>query len=271
MTRWHRLVLAPLLALGCLPLTSHAADASASGALPPGWEGVYNIEHGVILDPRVQHDEPDGLVPLNPDHGAAALERLLPWAREEMQASANYSAVDDLSAVCSPDGFFRQPTTVVGWMVLQAPKEVLLVSLFASVGVRRIYLTDRHPANLLPTWNGHSIGHWEGDTLVVDTIGFNDKSWLGSELQPHTEELHVVERIRSVNDGRALEIYTTVDDYKALRGPYSYSRYYRKTQQSFEEAAVSCNPELGDQAIWAYQRQQAILQLERNRRQGGKP
>src|SRR4029077_11000879 len=93
---------------------------------------------------------------------------------------------------------------------------ILPSTMLNVVGVRRIYLMDRHPAHLAASWLGHSIGRWEGDTFVIDTIGFNDKSWLMSGMEPHTEELHVVERVRAVGDGSLLEFRTTVEDRKAL-------------------------------------------------------
>ena len=66
--------------------------------------------------------------------------------------------------------------------------------------VRNIFTDGReHPKDLNPSWMGDSIGKWEGDTLVVDTVGFNDKTWLDNDGHPHTEDLHVVERIRRVN------------------------------------------------------------------------
>jgi len=62
---------------------------------------------------------------------------------------------------------------------------------------REVYLDGRaHPKDPNPAWMGHSIGHWEGDTLVVDTVGFNDRSWLDGQGHPHTEMMHVTERLR---------------------------------------------------------------------------
>ncbi|MGC3981915.1 MAG: hypothetical protein QM808_11690 [Steroidobacteraceae bacterium] len=238
-------------------LLTHAASAA------PDLSGVYNIAGGFGPAANTLGD----LKPLNPNHGAEATKHLQPWARAKMEASAQYSAIDDNGAICGPTSFFRHPTTVVGYMVLQTADRVYLVSEdMSQVGVRRVYLNQPHPRNLRPSWNGHSIGHWEGDTLVVDTIGFNDKSWLGSELQPHTEELHVVERIRTVKEGAFLEIHSTIDDRKALTGAYSYSRYYKRTDQEFESVDSSCNPEINDQQMWVYMRQQAIEQFEKNRK-----
>ncbi|MGC4028617.1 MAG: hypothetical protein QM696_07085 [Steroidobacteraceae bacterium] len=237
------------------------AGWEAATAATPDLAGVYDITGGFRgPDPGLGE-----LKPLN-NHGDEATKRLVPWARAKMEASADYSAIDDYGAVCGPTGFFRHPTTVVGYMVLQSPTQIWLVSMdLGQVGVRRVYLTDKHPRTLRPSWNGHSIGHFEGDTLVVDTVGFNDKSWLGSELQPHTEELHVIEYIKTVKDGRYLEIRSVIDDRKALTGPYTYTRYYKRVDKPFEAVESGCNQEAEEQEIWAYMRDEAIKQFDINR------
>jgi len=86
--------------------------------------------------------------------------------------------------------------------------------------VRQIFTDGRqHPKDLIPSWMGDSIGTWEGDTLVVDTVGFNDKTWLDGEGHPHSDELHLVERIRRVSHD-ALTIDFTIDDQKAYTKPW---------------------------------------------------
>ena len=85
---------------------------------------------------------------------------------------------------------------------------------------RQIFLDGRaHPADPNPTWQGHSIGRWEGDTLVIDTTGYNDKSWLSLSGIPHTEKLHTVERIRRPDYGH-IEVEITMDDSGAFTAPW---------------------------------------------------
>src|SRR5438876_80733 len=72
--------------------------------------------------------------------------------------------------------------------------------------VRRVYLNVPHSENPQPTWYGESVGHYEGDTLVVDTIGMNDKTFVDNYRTPHTTKLHVVERWRVVEEGKTLEV-----------------------------------------------------------------
>jgi hypothetical protein len=259
-------VVSTLLAAMLAPCAGAAEPAPLYAPMPSSWEGVY-----VLMDRRggpanAPTTASVGLKPVSPDLEAVTTAHLLPWARAKMQANGANTTIDDLSAVCGPAGFFRHPPTAYGYMLLQAPGQVLLVSQGLDlVGVRRIYLAPKHPDHFLPTWDGDSIGHWEGDTLVVDTVGFNDRSWLGTQLQPHTEALHVVERIRSIRGGAYLEIDTTVDDRETLTGPYSYSRYYRKVDQTYEQFTSNCNVAVGDQAEWVYFRDQAIRDSEQER------
>jgi len=80
----------------------------------------------------------------------------------------------------------------------------------------------------MSTWMGDSVGHWEGDTLVVDTIGFNTRTWLNDAGAPHSEALHLVERIRPIRGGQVLEYKMIAEDPMALAKPYTYTRYYEK-------------------------------------------
>jgi hypothetical protein len=92
--------------------------------------------------------------------------------------------------------------------------------------VRNIYTDGReHPKDLNPSWMGDAIGKWDGDTFVVDTVGFNDKTWLDNDGHPHSEDLHVVERIRRVNHD-TLTIDTTIEDPKAYTKPWGGHAVY---------------------------------------------
>jgi hypothetical protein len=252
-----------MLAMFLAAAAANAQGPARYGPMPANWEGIYQGVGDYIYGNKpvvlMRANELDGLKPLNPDHGAVARAYMQPWALAEMNSPQPYDAIDDIGAICGPAGIFRHPTVGAPYMLLQVPGAILLVSLdLDQVGVERIYLTDKHPDNILPTWDGDSIGHWEGDTLVVDTIGYNDKSWLASEREPHTEALHVVRRLRLRRGGKFLEIYTTVEDRKALRAPYSFSRYYLRTDTTFEQKTSHCNANVGEQAEWVYFRQQAM-------------
>jgi hypothetical protein len=114
---------------------------------------------------------------------------------------------------------------------LQTPKMVTLIWQEDHM-VRHIYLTDKHPANVKPSWFGDSIGHYEnGDTLVVDTIGLNTKTFVDQFRTPHTDKLHVVERYRLIDGGKAIEAIATVDDPGAFTTAWRGMQRYRRVEQ----------------------------------------
>lgn len=111
--------------------------------------------------------------------------------------------------------------------ILQGKNEVTLI--LESFGeVRHIFLTDHHSANLKPSWYGESIGHYEGDTLVVDTTGFNDQTDIDGFHTPHTARLHTIERLHLVDGGRELQIDFHVEDPGAFTTPWNAVMRYRQ-------------------------------------------
>jgi len=111
--------------------------------------------------------------------------------------------------------------------VIQTRKEVLLIHQ-ADTQVRHIYMNVPHSAHPAPSWYGESVGHYEGDELVVDTIGLNDRTVLDSHYDvPHTTQLHVVERFKRTDDGNNLQVDFTVDDPGAFNAPWSAIVRYR--------------------------------------------
>src|SRR5882672_969205 len=123
---------------------------------------------------------------------------------------------------CYPFGptVLLQPEPVV---FLQTPKEIT-IEYQRDHQVRRVYLNVPHKKNPKPSWYGESVGHYEGGTLVVDTIGFNGKAFVDSYRTPHTDKLHVVERFRLINGGNTLEVAFTVDVPGAYHQPWSGTR-----------------------------------------------
>ncbi len=98
--------------------------------------------------------------------------------------------------------------------------DVVMILYDQDHGVRRVYMDGRgHPANLQPTWMGHSVGRYEGDTLVIETRGIKDKVWVDILGHPHTTSMRLTERIRRVQPER-LEIEVTIDDPETYRKPW---------------------------------------------------
>jgi hypothetical protein len=108
---------------------------------------------------------------------------------------------------------------------MQTPKEVVIVS-ETDRFARHIYLNVPHTANLKPSYYGESVGHYEGDTLVVDTVGMNAKTFVDNFRTPHTEKLHVIERIRLIEGGKKLEIHVMAEDPDTFAQPWQGTRLY---------------------------------------------
>jgi hypothetical protein len=107
---------------------------------------------------------------------------------------------------------------------VQTPTEIVVLFEGSPPGFRQIFLDGRgHPKDLAPTWMGHSTGKWEGDTLVVDTVGFNDRAWIDFNRTPQTEKLHITERYRRLDRGH-LDMVITIDDPGAYSRPWKMHR-----------------------------------------------
>lgn len=127
---------------------------------------------------------------------------------------------------CYPPGVPRILLIPFPFEIIQTGGRVLMLFEYDHF-VRQIYTDGReHPKDLDPAWMGNSIGHWDGDTLIVDTIGFNDKTWLDMLGLPHSEALHVVERIRRV-DHETLQDDIVLDDPKTFAKPWNVQKIFK--------------------------------------------
>jgi len=148
---------------------------------------------------------------------------LLPWANALME-SRKENEWEDPHYWCYPMGVPR--TTPYPWRFVQTPSYKKATHLFILFegnihSYRQIFVDGRkHPEDPDPTWFGHSIGWWEGDTLVIDTVGFNDKFWMDHRGHPHTEQLHIIERWTRKDLGH-LENKVTIDDPGAYSKPFT--------------------------------------------------
>jgi hypothetical protein len=125
---------------------------------------------------------------------------------------------------------------------VQTPKYVLLLWQMDR-GIRHIYINVPHSANPRPSWFGESVGHYEGDSLVVDTVGLNNKSFVDDFRTPHTEKLHVVERFRMIDGGKTWEVNIRVEDPGAFTAPwYAMQRYRRIEDGPLVERVCAENP-----------------------------
>lgn len=155
---------------------------------------------------------------------------MTPWGVEQFRSHkptvGPQAALDanDPTLACAPPGLPYVLAIPTPFEIVQTRGQVMQLFEYNHF-VRRIHTDGRpHPADLRDTgvyeWHGHSIGRWEGDTFVIDTIGFNDATWLDRLGHPHSDALHVVERIRRV-DHDTLEYGVTIDDPKAYTAPWA--------------------------------------------------
>jgi len=183
--------------------------------------------------PRTREGTPDltgiWINVYNPDTPAPPLQ---PWAAELLRKRMADNSKDYPGGFCLPANA-APITRAFPYKFVQTPKLIVVLHESDTPGVRQIFLDGRgHPADMNPTWEGHSIGHWEGDTLVIDTSRYNDKSWLSLTGIPHTEKLHTVEHIRRPDFGH-IEVEIVMEDSEAFTGPWK--RTFTATLASADE------------------------------------
>jgi hypothetical protein len=129
---------------------------------------------------------------------------------------------NDPDANCTLSGVPRIDLGPKPFKILQSPDEVVI--LYQAFTTFRQVFTDGRPLpnDPQPSWMGYSVGKWEGDTLVVDTVGFNDRTWLDNAGTRHSESLHVTERFHRRDTGH-LDIQITVDDPKTFPRPFTFT------------------------------------------------
>jgi hypothetical protein len=196
---------------------SGAASAQSTAPIPD-FTGVWM--HPLKLPTTFDPSDPKGL-------GPGLRLPMTPWAEAKFKAAkpshggpgVTLLETNDPVFKCFPPGVPRIYLEFLPMEIIQIPGRVIMLFEYDHF-VRQIYTDGRdHPKDLSPTWMGDSIGRWEGDTLIVDTIGFNDKTWLDKVGHPHSDALHLVERIRRV-DHDTLVDDLTIDDPKAYTKPW---------------------------------------------------
>jgi hypothetical protein len=190
--------------------TPHLAD----GHVDLGGKGIWELPYITDMGKQVLGGKTPGTVADVP---------FLPWSRAMYDyVQLNHNAYDP-EGFCLPPGGPRAFGTPYPAEFIQQKDRIIVIFEGGAHVWRVIYMDGRaHPkgAALNPTYFGHSVGHWEGDTLVVDTVGYNERTWLGFNGFLHTDELHTIERISRPNRD-TLRYEATIDD------PGAYSRPWR--------------------------------------------
>jgi len=234
-----------------------AHDRGANLGRVPGEHGVWNVPYVTNMGERVVG--PDGTTvaetraaasggrgrgsgrgrgdggalgggegTLGGGRGGATAEPLvpfMPWSAAIYNYHSSNNSKYDPEGYCLPPGGPRLMATPYPMEIVQLPaqKRILMIFEGATHIWREIYMDGRpHPSGdaLNPTYLGHSVGHWEGETLVVDVVGFNEQTWLDYYGHPHTDQLHVVERFSRPNKGR-LHYEALVGDPGAYTKPFA--------------------------------------------------
>ena len=176
-------------------------------------EGVESVEG--------DHPFPRHMINITADLAPEEVE-LTPWATELFNQRLEDRGTDAPQAHCKPSGVPYLTALGFPYKIVQTPD--LVVILYEENTVfRQIFLDGREPVeDPLLRWMGYSTGRWDGDELVVDTIGLTGESWLDVMGHPHTDSLRVIERFRRRDSGH-LEIETTIDDPGAYAQPITYT------------------------------------------------
>lgn len=209
-------------ALSVLPLTAQSANQSGAAkagtaASAPDLSGVWS-RVGIAPGPGAARS-------LNPTE----IPSMTPWAVEKFKAiragtdgpdDKGRDELDPVVTSCAPAGPTRIFAFPRPFELVHIPGRVLMLFEWDH-WVRQVWTDGRgHPKDPDPNWMGHSIGRWDRDTLVVDTVGLNDKTWIDSIGYPHSEALHIVERYRRLSHDQ-LEVLLTFDDPKAYTKPWT--------------------------------------------------
>jgi len=202
-------------------------DGHPSFEAPPGEKGVWNRQDYRPLLPTTlaetalrdrggkKDDGPAGLKPKGSD------VPFQPWAKSLFL----YRQTHEIEPYgrCKPAGGFRNMATPYGTEFVQVPDQQRMY-IFQTGGphsFRPIYMDGRtHPSDSDPSYYGHSVGRWEGDTLVVDTVGFNERGWIDAYGTPTTKQLHLVEKWTRI-DFKTLRYEITIDDPGAYTAPWT--------------------------------------------------
>jgi len=251
---------ATLAAAALMGLLFSPVDAAPSGSIPDLSAGgaAWRNSHNDFVLPKTGAG-PVTWDPAHPYFGNGDGQRptsrvadlsnpiLMPWVKEALQkfnadalaGKAQFTPI----ARCWPNGV---PGAILlrlnPLFIVQTPKEVTFLYQ-SDHQVRHIYMNVPHSGKIAPSWYGESVGHYEGDTLVVDTIGITTKVAVDYYLTPHTDKLHVVERYRLVDDGKTLEVSFTVDDEGAFTMPWSASQRYQKVDKTPMDEVVCAEGE----------------------------
>lgn len=210
--------------------TQAKGKAGGRGARPTGPPGPV---------PRLSDGHPDLSGVWNGFGGSGGESpNMLPWAAKVVADHRAKNGAEDFEARCLPGG---PPRAAPYHTSLFSTPKLVLMLFEGNTHMYRQFFVDGswHPKDLKPTWYGDSRGHWEGDTLVVDTVGFFTKSWYDFAGTPHTKDMHLIETWHRRDFGN-MDMTVTIDDPGALTKPWVINRS-TTLETNFEMTEYVCN------------------------------
>ena len=229
-----------------IPNFSSAANVAWQSRSPSGLDpsptGPQPAKVDPVIFPKDRPYDMDTSFPVldisNPNLQSWVVDRL----REQNQRVLTGQPLQPISSSCWPHGLpafmrYNGPT----FIIQNATAVVFLKN--QSSEIRRVALNKPHSAHPKLSWYGESVGHYEnGDTLVIDTIGFNDRTHVDLFRTPHTSALHVTERWKLSADAKAIDLQVRVEDPGAFKMPYEITKHYKRAETSWLEVACAENP-----------------------------
>jgi len=235
------------------PVSNSRAAPEEAAVSMPDFSGVWLRARGKLEQPEGGGPGPVEQISPRPDIPIGNYRNpiLQPWAAAIVKHNGEMEAagqpVPEAKTTCWPSsvpGFFAIPTSIE---ILQTPKLVTLISR-NDHQFRFIYMDQPHSSTVVPSWYGESVGHYEGNSLVVDTVGVATKaiSFIDQFGTPHTDRLHVVERFRTDGGGKTLKVGITVEDPGTFTTPWNALATLQRTTYGFDEyACAENNPMIG--------------------------
>jgi hypothetical protein len=230
-------IAAAVITVGLCPMSSSAQKGGAAAAVPraadgkPDLTGVWqggSTQRGAWEEANVgvgvggSGRDPSTPLVLSTNDRPAEREAApyQPWAAQKVLEAFKRRGIDDPTGLCLPAGLPR--IVILGLFpqqFIQTPTQIVMLYEYMNV-FRVIPLNAKHPDDLIPSYMGNSVARWDGDTLVVDVIGFNDKTWLAGTGTFHTDALHVTERYTRV-DKEQINYEVTMEDPNVLTRPWT--------------------------------------------------
>ncbi len=212
--------------IACLAGVAAVMAASAASAEEKGLSGLWLLTHGQFA----KGDHPD----------------LTDAAKADLDTQKRQAGPMQKQR-CLPVGLPRMLVNELPFEIIESPERIAVIGEQAELA-RTIYMnTNKHPSDAQPDWNGNSYGKWDGDTLVVDVTGFNDRVAHIPGTAKGSPATHIVEKYKVVDGGKGLVIEMTFDDRRLLKAPYTVSYHYDRLPQGSQRWEYICDV---DDPLW---------------------